>query len=58
MPDVTTRISVISGPYIAKEHGGGGRQLPQPEKLNIFVFSNIVFDFAALILVAILVRNL
>ena len=43
-----------SGPYIAGVQGG---QLPPPGKLNDF-FSNIVFEFAGLFLVVMLVRNL
>ena len=43
----------LSGPYIA---GGQGGQLPPPGKL--FFFSNIVFDFVGLFLLAILFRNL
>ena len=35
--------------------GVGGVQLPPPERLNIFFFSHIIFDFAGLFLVAILV---
>ena len=41
------------GPYIARGEEGG--QLPPPAKP--FFFSNIVFEFAVLFLVAILVRN-
>ena len=37
---------------------GAGGQLPPPAKLNLFFFSNIVFDFAGLFLGATLVRNL
>ena len=55
MPNVTTRVSVISEPYIARGQGGG--ELPLPGKLSVS-FPNIVFDFAVLILIAILVRNL
>ena len=40
------------GPYIARGQRG---QLPPPGKLNFF--SNIVFEFAELFLVAILLRN-
>ena len=43
----------VAGPYIA---GGQGGQLPPPGKL--FFFSNIVFDFVGLFLLAILFRNL
>ena len=42
----------ISGLYIARGQRG---QLPPPGKLNFF--PNIVFEFAELFLVAILVRN-
>ena len=48
-------MSTTAGPYIA---GGQGGQLPPPGKLNVFFLSNIVFEFAGLFLVAILVRNL
>ena len=49
-------LEYITGPYIARGQGG---QLPPPGKLNVFFFlSNIVFEFAGLFLVAILVRNL
>jgi len=46
-------LRMSSGPYLA---GGQGGQLPPPGKL--FFFSNIVFDFAGLFFVDILVRNL
>ena len=42
------------GPFIAGRQRG---QLPSAGKLNVN-FSNIVFDFVGLFLVAILVRNL
>ena len=40
-----------AGPYIAGGGGGGGNKI-------FFFLSNIVFEFAAIFLVAILVRNL
>ena len=43
----------FAGPYIA---GGQGGSCPRQE--NCFFFSNIVFDFVGLFLVAILFRNL
>ena len=49
----TNQLTGFSGPYIA---GGQGGQLPPPGKL--FFFSNIVFDFVGLFLLAILFRNL
>ena len=38
--------------------GGQGEKLPPPENTIYIFFSNIVFHFAGLFLVAILVRNL
>ena len=45
-----------SGPYIAG--GGAGGAVAPARKTKCFFFSNIVFEFAGLFLVAILVRNL
>ena len=44
------------GVHRAAQSGGSGGQLPPPGKLNFFFF-NIVFEFAELFLVAVLVRN-
>ena len=44
----------LPGPYISGGGGGGAEGVP-PGKL--ILFSNIVFEFAELFLVAILVRN-
>ena len=44
--------------YRAVHSGGAGGAVALPGKLNVFFFSNIVFDFAGIFLGAILVRNL